>query len=74
MLNTVYFLYIICLFCDAMKQMTILKGTWIGHKTGKNRNRWTKQVLEWWPRDKGTNINRPLTRSDNDIRMCERNG
>ena len=54
---------------DVVEEMYKRKATWAGHVARMKDNRWTRRILEWYPRDVKRPRGRPPTRWEDPLRQ-----
>ena len=54
---------------DVVEEMFKRKSRWAGHVARMKDNRWTKRILEWYPRDVKRPRGRPPTRWEDPLRQ-----
>lgn len=52
---------------DVMKKVKILKWRWTGHMMRSNKNKWSKEITSWYPRDGKRRRGRPVKRWEDDL-------
>ncbi|XP_045450487.1 uncharacterized protein LOC123659284 [Melitaea cinxia] len=52
---------------DISKTIKKLKWNWIGHIMRTNKEKWTKNIMEWYPRNGKRQRGRPIKRWDDDL-------
>ncbi|KIH62110.1 hypothetical protein ANCDUO_07609 [Ancylostoma duodenale] len=54
-------------FTDALGYKSHPEHVWVGHVMKRNDERWSKAVVEWYPREKKRLIGRPSTRRSDSL-------